>query len=185
MTQETIKKIADFATALGHRRIIKVLYLDLDGTVRKGFDELGRFVNTPADVDVFESVSLAMAEYRDAGWKIVAITNQGGVALGHLSMEDMIAALAETQKQTGNRFDSMYACRHHPDALDPRMASCWCRKPRIGALVSAAETLSLKFNGICPPSEALFVGDRDEDRQCAANAGIRFINAKDWRAGAR
>jgi D-glycero-D-manno-heptose 1,7-bisphosphate phosphatase len=33
-----------------------VLYLDLDGTVRKGYDELGRFVNTKEDVEVFPEV---------------------------------------------------------------------------------------------------------------------------------
>jgi hypothetical protein len=37
-------------------KAVPVLYLDLDGTVRKGKDELGRFVNGPDDVELFPEV---------------------------------------------------------------------------------------------------------------------------------
>lgn len=161
---------------------IRVLYLDLDGTVRKGLDEIGKFVNGPEDVEIFPEALTAMRAYKHAGWKIAAVSNQGGIALGHLTMEQAVGAMARTHALCDNLFDKIGMCRHHPDAPDPLMAHCWCRKPRIGLLVEMALELSKQFNGMCPPHLALFVGDRPEDEQCAANAGIRFMPAKDWRA---
>lgn len=164
---------------------IRVLYLDLDGTVRHGFDELGRFVNTPDDVVIFPEALAAMREYKAAGWKICAISNQGGIALGHMSMKVCVQTMTRTYVLCEELFDKISFCRHHPEAHDPYMATCWCRKPRIGQIIECAQDISRKFNGMCPPHLALFVGDRPEDEQCAANAGIRFLWAKDWRGGAR
>jgi histidinol phosphatase-like enzyme len=73
-------------------------------------------------------------------------------------------------------------CQHHPDAKDPEYAVCWCRKPRIGNVVLAARELCEQYpDEYYPPHLALFVGDRPEDQGCADNAGIRFMDAKEWR----
>lgn len=169
----------------GQPNPIRVLFLDLDGTVRKGFDELGKFVNGPEDVEIFPESLAAMVEYHKAGWKIAGITNQGGIALGHMSAATCVDAMLRTQNLCRGLFEKIAFCRHHPDAKDPFMAQCWCRKPRIGMVIEIAHDIAQKFSGMVQPSECLFVGDRPEDEQCAANAGIRFIWAKDWRAGAR
>lgn len=159
-----------------------VLYLDLDDTVRKGKDTLGRFVNNASDVEVFPEVPAILAEYKRNGWRIVAISNQGGVALGILSIEDCVKAMIETQRQCKEAFDKITFCTHHPDAPDPEYAVCWCRKPRIGLILEAAHDLASKFNEYYPPHLALFVGDRIEDQECAENAGIKFMWAEMWRA---
>jgi D-glycero-D-manno-heptose 1,7-bisphosphate phosphatase len=160
-----------------------VLYVDLDETVRMGKATLGRFVNRAEDVQVFPEVPAILAEYKRAGWRVVAISNQGGVALGILSMEDCAASMLETQRQCNGLFDQMCFCTHHPEAADPEYAICWCRKPRIGLILTAANSLVQKFNEYYPPHLALFVGDRPEDSECAANAGIKFMDAAEWRAG--
>lgn len=160
---------------------IKVLYLDLDGTVRHGFDELGRFVNEPDDVVIFPEALKAMREYKKAGWKIAAISNQGGIALGHMSIEMCCATMMRTHELCEKLFDVISFCRHHPQASDPYMANCWCRKPRIGMVIEAAAKIANDHDGMCPPDLALFVGDRPEDEECAKNAGIKFMTAKDWR----
>lgn len=161
-----------------------ILFLDLDGTVRHGRDELGRFVNGPNDVIVFSEVPEILRGYKRLGWRIVGISNQGGVALGILSAEECAAAMLETQRQCLGLFDQICFCTHHPDAPDPEYAICWCRKPRIGLILTAANALAAKYNEYYPPHLALMVGDRDEDRQCAENAGIRFVVASEWRNGA-
>lgn len=163
------------------RKAIKVLYCDLDGTIRKGFDELGKFVNTKEDVEVFDGVAEKLRAYKEEGWRIVGVTNQGGVSLGHLSFEDMSLAVAETQKQSGFAFDKIMACIHHPEAKDPEFAVCWCRKPRIGSIVEAAIAMGRENDEFYPPHLALFIGDRTEDKECAENAGVRFMEAKEWR----
>jgi D-glycero-D-manno-heptose 1,7-bisphosphate phosphatase len=158
-----------------------ILYLDLDGTVRKGYNELGRFVNTVADVEVFPEVPSILRQYKNAGWRIVAVTNQGGVALGHIPMGEMGKIMVETHKQCDGLFDKMMMCVHHPDSTDPEFAVCWCRKPRIGLVIEAAIDLSRKHDEFYPPHLALFVGDRPEDRGCAEGANISFMDAQEWR----
>lgn len=158
-----------------------VLYLDLDGTVRHGKDELGHFVNEVSDVKVFEGVPELMKKYKEKGYRIVAITNQGGVAMGHMTMEVARAICLETYKQCGGLFDKVMMCVHHPDATDPEMATCWCRKPRIGNIVEAAIRMGQEHDEYYPPHMALFVGDRPEDKECAESAGIEFMDAREWR----
>ena len=164
-------------------RAVPVLYLDMDGTVRKGKDELGRFVNGPGDVEVFPEAVAKMRLWKRGGGRIAAVSNQGGVALGILTYEKVAAAMAETQRQCDHLFDVISFCVHHPDAKHPEMARCWCRKPSAGAVVDAVHWLKDRFpDEFYPPYMGLFVGDRPEDEECARSAGLDFEWAKDWRA---
>ncbi len=167
-------------------KAVPVLYLDLDGTVRQGKDDaLGRFVNGPEDVVVFPEAVEMMRRWKAGGGRIVAVSNQGGVALGIVSMENVVAAMAETHRQAGGLFDKITWCRHHPDADHPEMARCWCRKPSPGLIIEAANNLAAHYSGeFYPPYMGLMVGDRPEDEQCAALAGLDFQWAADWRAQA-
>lgn len=160
-----------------------VLYLDLDGTVRHGFDELGRFVNTADDVVVFPEAVAMMRLWKQRGGRIIGVSNQGGIALGHMTYEDCARAMVRTDELTERLFDKIAFCRHHPNAAHPEIARCWCRKPSPGLLIEASLSVAARHPGeIYPPSMALMVGDRPEDEQCAAIASIDFQWAKDWRA---
>jgi D-glycero-D-manno-heptose 1,7-bisphosphate phosphatase len=162
-----------------------VLYLDLDGTVRHGFDELGRFVNSPADVVIFPEAVEMMRRWRLSGGRIIGVSNQGGIALGHVTMQDCAAAMVRTHELTGNLFDKIAWCQHHPKANHPEMARCWCRKPSPGLLIEASLSIAYKHAGeIYLPYMALMVGDRPEDEECARIASIDFQWAHDWRAQA-
>jgi len=163
---------------------VPVLYLDIDGTVRWGKDELGRFVNEPGDVRVFDEVPALLARYKAAGWRIVGVSNQGGIGLGIVTVENVVTAMWSTQLACWNAFDKIAFCQHHPDAPDPEFAVCWCRKPRAGLVIETAISLvNLHPGELYPPHLALFVGDRSEDEGCAQAANIRFMSAADWRAG--
>lgn len=136
-------------------KAVPVLYLDLDGTVRR------------------------------AGGRIIGVSNQGGIALGHLTEEDCVGAMVRTYELTRGLFDKISYCRHHPDAADPEMARCWCRKPSPGLVIEAALDVASHHPGeIYPPYMGLFVGDRPEDEECARLAGLDFQWAADWRAQA-
>lgn len=163
--------------------IVPVLWLDLDGTVREGKDDaLGKFVNGPEDVRVFPDAVKQMRRWKEQGGRIVGISNQGGIALGYMSLATCTQAMAETQRQCEGLFDKLCWCMHHPSAKEPEMAQCWCRKPSPGMIVEAALDLSAKHDEIYPPYYGLFVGDRPEDEQCAKLAGLPFLWAADWRA---
>jgi D-glycero-D-manno-heptose 1,7-bisphosphate phosphatase len=164
-------------------RPVPVLYLDLDGTVRHGFDELGKFVNTPADVIVFPEAVEMMRRWKTAGGRIVGVSNQGGIALGHLTVRDCTSAMMRTHELTGQLFDKIAWCSHHPRAEHPEMARCWCRKPSPGLLIESALSLAeLHSPEIYPPYMALMVGDKAEDEECARIANIDFQWAHEWRA---
>jgi D-glycero-D-manno-heptose 1,7-bisphosphate phosphatase len=164
--------------------MVPVLYCDIDGTIRWGKDELGRFVNEPKDVRVFDEVPALLHAYKKLGWRIVGVSNQGGIALGHMDMQTCVAAMVETQKQTRNAFDKIAWCSHHPAADTPEMAVCWCRKPKAGLVIETALELAGQTGEIYPPHLGLLVGDRSEDQWCAENAGLVFMEAKEWRTGA-
>jgi hypothetical protein len=72
----------------------------------------------------------------------LARSERGLVARGQVE-----AAMVETQRQTGGLFDLLFACPHHPQAKDPAMARCWCRKPSAGAVAQAAFALAAMFPG--------------------------------------
>lgn len=183
MVFEEFSGLAERMREQEREKVQHVLYLDLDGTVRKGYDELGRFVNGPKDVNVFPEAVVQMKRWKEKGYRLVAVTNQGGIAMGFCTHEQAAEALYETNRQTGGLFDLMLMCRHHPYAKDPLMANCLCRKPKYGMIVMAQDELSRRFAGIFPPCAAVMVGDRPEDRACAEGAGIKFIDAAEWRAG--
>src|SRR5262245_4567592 len=144
---------------------VPVLYLDIDGTVREGKDDpLGRFVNGPDDVRVFPAAVERMRAWKAGGGRIIGVSNQGGIALGIVTMDRVVAAMMETHRQCDGLFDKLTWCQHHPNAENPEYARCWCRKPRPGLAIEAALDLASLHKGeIYPPYMALFVGDRDED----------------------
>lgn len=158
---------------------VPVLYCDIDGTIRKGYGELGHFVNTPDQVEVFPEVPKLLKGYKDLGWRIVGVSNQGGVALGHLSMDDCFAAMGETQRQCGMAFDKIVFCTHNPYDNPP----CPCRKPGIAMIMETRDWLFQQHGETYPMHMGLFTGDRPEDETCAANAGLPFMWAKEWRDG--
>ncbi len=165
---------------------VPVLYLDIDGTVREGKDDpLGKFVNGPEDVRVFPAAVEMMRRWKKGGGRIVGVSNQGGIALGIVTLHKVAAAMIETQKQADGLFDKISFCQHHPQAEHPEWAQCWCRKPSPGLIIEAAAALAERFPGeIYPPYMGLMVGDRPEDVECAELAGLDFTWAADWRAQA-
>lgn len=164
-------------------RPVPVLYLDLDGTVRHG-DELGRFVNGPDDVVVFPEAVEMMRRWEAGGGHIIGVSNQGGIALGHITEHDVHAANDRTQELTGQAFSFITFCHHHPGAADPELRDCWCRKPSPGMIIMSMVKLTHALDRSCPPSLALMVGDRPQDQECARRAGIGFQWAAEWRAQA-
>lgn len=158
--------------------VTPVLFLDLDDTVRWGRTTLGRFVNGPDDVTVFPEAITMMARWKARGGRCVAVSNQGGVGLGLVDPAAMIAAMHETHRQTGELFDLLTWCPHAP------AARYWCRKPAPGMLYAAMARLASAHNEISPREDALMVGDRPEDQECANAARVRFMHAEQWRAAA-
>jgi len=119
------------------------VFLDRDGTINldAGYiDRLERFELYPFAID-------AIRLFKQAGYLVVVLTNQAGVAHGMYG-EDFVATLAkylaDRAKLGGGQIDGHYYCPHSPDAAVPKYrVECECRKPKPGMARRAAEELGI------------------------------------------
>lgn len=167
----------------------KILFLDLDGTVRRTKSG-ATFISDPYDQELIPGVEDAIARYHD--WVIVGVTNQGGVAAGFKSLGDCIAE----QYRTLELIPQMRWILFCPDdgisckqvSKDIKLGGKFYakdkdkkafRKPNPGMIHCALDVLFREEYS--KSTETLMVGDRSEDEQCAKNANIPFMWAEDWR----
>jgi D-glycero-D-manno-heptose 1,7-bisphosphate phosphatase len=165
---------------------IKILFIDLDGTIREpaSGDE---FILHPNDQRLIQGAKEAIAHYALRKWVIIGVTNQGGVAAGHKSLEDAKLEQKITLELVPE-LQHIYFCPSYEglecwkvsrkntlqikQATTAEMGSF--RKPGAGML-----NLALQFY---QPDECWMIGDREEDRLAARAAGINFMWADVWRS---
>ena len=143
------------------RRDGRAVFLDRDGTV---MIDTG-YPKTPEEVRLVPGVAEVMRRLREAGFRLVLVSNQSGVGRGLLTAEQarsvherLVSALAEH----GVSLDGAYYCPHAPEA------GCECRKP------SPAMLLRILAHHRVGSDEALYVGDLEIDREAASRANIAF-----------
>lgn len=156
-----------------------VLCLDLDWTVRS--PKSGKFINSADDIQLFDEVESRIWEYKNKGYLIAGVSNQGGVAYGFKTHDDNIKELDATIALfENNPFDIIKCAYHHPQGdVSPYNHKSLLRKPYIGML-ALIEVDAFDAGIIVNWKKSLFVGDREEDRLCAENAKIDFKWAWDF-----
>ncbi|MCF7910884.1 MAG: HAD-IIIA family hydrolase [Candidatus Cloacimonetes bacterium] len=149
------------------------LFLDLDDTIR--YSKSGGFVSSPEDIALFEDVEEIIWNYKNEGFLICGITNQGGVAFGHKTIADNEAELQQTRSLFDHDpFDMIMSCYSMPGGkVQPYNHRSLLRKPDIGMLVQC-ELQAFQEGIIIDWTKSIMVGDRDTDELCAGNAGIPF-----------
>lgn len=151
------------------------LFLDFDGTIRRS--KTGTFIKDENDIELIPGMEKIIWKYRQFGYLIIGISNQGGVAFGHKRPSHVERELDATLKLfTKNPFHSVKMCYHmEGGSIEPFNHRSLLRKPDIGMLALAE--FELWQNGyMLNWDKSLFVGDRDEDKECAANAKIDFYH---------
>lgn len=145
------------------------VFIDRDGTI---LDELGYVVPGSA-IRIYPFSAPAIVKLTDAGFPVVVITNQGGIALGmydHAFVDRTHEALAHALAKDGAQIAAWYYCPHHPDGKVAAFTrQCECRKPGTAMLESAARELNLDL------SRSWVVGDQWRDIELARRAGARGI----------
>ena len=63
----------------------KVVFLDRDGTL----NEEVNYLHKPEDMKLLPGVPQALKKLKDAGYKLIVVTNQAGVARGYYTEEDV------------------------------------------------------------------------------------------------
>ena len=145
------------------------IFLDRDGTLNEDvgyLDRLERLRLFPWSLD-------AIRLLRRAGFAVVVVTNQGGVARGLVSepfVEEVRRVIDDRLAAIGERLDGHYCCPHDPHApIAAYRRECECRKPRPGLLRRAARELDLDL------TRSVVIGDKWSDVQTARAAGAGAV----------
>jgi D-glycero-D-manno-heptose 1,7-bisphosphate phosphatase len=147
----------------------RAVFLDRDGTM---IEERG-YLDRLDLVSPFQYTAEAIRRLRAAGFAIVVVTNQAGIARGYFdeafvrSVHAHLDALLAPESAVP---DAYYYCPHHPEGLvEGYRRVCRCRKPAPGMIEQAAADLGLDVGG------SFVVGDKWLDVGLANQAGARGI----------
>ena len=135
------------------------VFFDRDGTLM----EEVHYCSDPALVKAFPGAAASLGRLREAGWLIVVVTNQSGLASGKISPSQYRAVESELNRQLGGLVDAAYFCADDPSSPSPR------RKPGTGMIEEAVRDLGIDR------SKSWMVGDKDIDIECGRAAGCRTI----------
>lgn len=138
--------------------------LDRDGVLNRR-PPRAEYVRTPAEFAWLDGSLEALATFADAGYQVVVVSNQAGIARGAMTEADLREVhgrMVWEATEAGGRIDAIYYCPHGWDD------GCACRKPRPGMLFQAQRELQLDL------SRTTFIGDDERDGQAADAAGCRY-----------
>jgi D-glycero-D-manno-heptose 1,7-bisphosphate phosphatase len=165
------------------RRRMKAAFLDRDGVINAlVHHEDAGVIDGPFIASQFKLIPRAAEAIRllnDTGLKVVVVSNQPGIAKGHLKLEMLKVfesiMLAGIRKE-GGHIDGIHYCLHHPEAkLAKFRQRCHCRKPETGLLEQAAADLRVSLD------ECYMIGDGIPDLLAGSNAGCRTIFVGRWK----
>lgn len=150
----------------------KAVFLDRDNTI---MEDPG-YVSDPGAVRLLPGVELALKSLSQAGYKLVVVTNQSGIARGLLTEEILEKIHSEMRRQLGQHMvhiDAIYYCPYHPEGTVEKYAkeSPLC-KPQPGMLLKAAADLGLDV------SRSWMVGDSGRDIEAGQRAGCRTVRMR-------
>jgi D-glycero-D-manno-heptose 1,7-bisphosphate phosphatase len=135
--------------------------LDRDGVLNER-PPRAEYVRRPEDVRWLPGSLEALRLFREAGWRVLVVSNQAGVGRGVMTDEDVRAVndrLRADAEAAGGRIDAFYYCPHDWDD------GCACRKPAPGMLFAAQRDHHLDL------TRTPFLGDDERDAQAADAAG--------------
>lgn len=168
------------ANLIPQMKFMPVLCLDWDGTIRR-HKEGKPFINKASDIELMPGVEEKIWAYRDKGYLIAGVSNQGGVAFGHkLPPEIEYERDYTLDLFERSPFHIIKMCYHmEGGTVEPYCHRSLFRKPDIGML-AWIEFDCYNEGYIVDWNNSLFVGDRPEDEQCAKNAGIQFMHIEEF-----
>ena len=161
-------------------KFLPALCLDFDGTIRR--TKSGKsFIKNASDIELMPGIESKIWSYRDMGFLIVGVSNQGGVAYGHkLPPEIEYECEVTLGLFERNPFHMVKICYHmEGGSVEPFNHRSLLRKPDIGML-AIAEYDAFNAGYMIDWNNSLFVGDRPDDENCARNAGIAYRDIKQF-----
>jgi histidinol-phosphate phosphatase family protein len=152
------------------------VFIDKDGTLVKDVP----YNIDPAKISLQLGAGPALRRLQKAGYKLIVVSNQSGVARGFFPLEALTAVnqrIQELLEPYDVAVDDFYYCPHGPED------GCACRKPQPGLLLRAAEDYLVDVQ------RSWMIGDILHDVEAGNHAGCRTIhldngNETEWTRGA-
>ncbi len=145
------------------------VFLDRDGTLIEEVD----YLNRVEQIRILPGTPQALRDLAAAGFALVLVTNQSGIARGLLTealLAEVHAALEHRLQAEGVHLEGVYYCPHHPEHGSPEYRRvCRCRKPATGLLERARDELGLDL------ATSWAIGDKVSDLEGAGRLGCRTI----------
>lgn len=144
---------------------LHTVFLDRDGVVNEKMPE-GKYVASWSEFQILPGVPEAIARMNDAGWRVIVVSNQRGIALGLYSAGDvdhLHQRLQATLRDRGAHVDAFYFCPHDENECD-------CRKPLPGMFEQARRD----FPEI-EVATSLMIGDSFSDVEFGRRLGMQTV----------
>ncbi|MES2749640.1 MAG: HAD-IIIA family hydrolase [Patescibacteria group bacterium] len=158
-TSDLIKKIINSES----KQTGRAIFLDRDGVINE--NKTG-YLFRWEDIVFMPHLMPAFKAFVKAGYKLIIITNQSGIARGYYTEKQMVALHVKMTayfKKHGVTITAIYHCPHGP------IEGCTCRKPGIGMLVKAATEQNLNL------SKSWFIGDSHTDVEAGRFANVKTV----------
>jgi len=140
----------------------KCVFLDRDGVLN---EELGDYLYRPEDLIIPEGVVEGLQLLKQAGYLLIVITNQAGIARGLYNADAVYAIHEQMQKASGNILDAIYFSPYHPEFSGKSLS----RKPDSLLLEKAIAKYDVD------PDQSWMIGDRVRDMEAGHKAGLKTI----------
>ncbi len=140
----------------------KCVFLDRDGVLNQDTDG---YIFRPDDLLIPDGTVEALRRLKAAGYLLIVVTNQAGIAKGLYSREDVWKCYDYFQEQCGHLLDDLYFCPHHPEYTTASLL----RKPDSLMLEKAIAKHRIDRD------RSWMIGDRERDVLAGRKAGVRTI----------
>jgi D-glycero-D-manno-heptose 1,7-bisphosphate phosphatase len=157
----------------------RAVFLDKDGTLIHDVP----YNVEPARIRLIPRTGEGLRLLRSRGFHLVVVSNQSGVARGYFPE----SALSPVQRklrlllaELGVPLSGFYYCPHDPSGAVPEYRTrCFCRKPKPGMILKAAQRLNIDL------SSSWMIGDILDDIEAGKAAGCRTVllvngNETEW-----
>lgn len=142
----------------------RILFVDRDGTILEEPEDFQ--VDRFEKMRFVEGVLPALKRLREAGWKLVMVSNQDGLGTKSFPRADFTGPhelMMQILESQGARFDEVLICPHMPGE------GCECRKPGTGLVKKYLK------DGVLDVANCYVIGDRETDMKLADNMGLRGL----------
>ena len=142
----------------------KAVFLDRDGVINY---ECGSYTTNVSDFKINNGIVESVKMLRDNDFLVIIITNQGGIAKGLYTADDLLEMhikLCETLAEEDTAVTDMFFCPHHQE-----YGKCLCRKPEPLLIEKALAVYNID------PAKSYMIGDSKRDIEAARRAGVKSI----------